>query len=148
MTLSDVGFAFSILHSPAPLPANLRFRLTDNNRVKQMDKQTTTYLCPYRCQKIRSRGHHRYRTDVQNSSSYFIFRSQEQFFVPSTNATQTNRILPCSLTGPGQLRIHEQYAQSLAKLDTLAPKMAFEVITTFRAMRLAQKSICVYMTQE
>ncbi len=60
-----------------------------------------------------------------NSSSYFIFPTQEQFFFPSTNATRQTDL--AILNGTWTVENSRAIAQSLAKLDTLAPKMAFEV---------------------
>jgi acetyl esterase/lipase len=63
--------------------------------------------------------------DASNSSAPFIFPSQEQFFLPSVNATRQSDI--AILNGSWTIENSRVITKSLAELDTLAPKMAFEV---------------------
>jgi len=60
-----------------------------------------------------------------NSSSYFIFPSQEQFFFPSVNANRQTDL--AIVNGSWTVENSRAIAQSLAGLDPLAPKMAFIV---------------------
>ncbi|HEY6757562.1 MAG TPA: alpha/beta fold hydrolase [Nitrososphaera sp.] len=60
-----------------------------------------------------------------NSSSYFIFPSQKQFFFPSVNATRQTDL--AIFNGTWTVENSRAIAQSLAKLDPHPPKMAFEV---------------------
>jgi acetyl esterase/lipase len=62
---------------------------------------------------------------ASNSSAPFIFPSQEQFFLPSVNATRQSDI--AILNGSWTIENSRVITKSLAELDTLAPKMAFEV---------------------
>ena len=63
--------------------------------------------------------------DASNSSVPFIFPSQEQFFFPSVNATRQTDV--AILNGSWTIENSRAISKSLAELDMLAPKMAFEV---------------------
>jgi acetyl esterase/lipase len=60
-----------------------------------------------------------------NSSSYFIFPSQNQLFFPSVNSTRQTDL--AILNGTWAVENSRAITQSLAQLDALAPKMAFVV---------------------
>ena len=60
-----------------------------------------------------------------NSSSYFIFPSQEQFFFPSVNATRQTDL--AILNGTWTVENSRAIAQAIAGLDPHPPKMAFVV---------------------
>ncbi|HEX6253752.1 MAG TPA: alpha/beta fold hydrolase [Nitrososphaera sp.] len=62
---------------------------------------------------------------ASNTSSHFIFPSQEQFFFPSINATRQTDL--AILKGSWTVENSRAISQSLAELDALAPKMAFVV---------------------
>lgn len=62
---------------------------------------------------------------ASNTSSHFIFPSQEQFFFPSINATRQTDL--AILNGSWTVENSREISQSLAELDALAPKMAFVV---------------------
>jgi acetyl esterase/lipase len=62
---------------------------------------------------------------ASNSSSYFIFPSQEQLFFPSVNATRQTDL--SILNGTWTVENSRAITQSLANLDADAPKMAFVV---------------------
>ena len=62
---------------------------------------------------------------ASNSSAPFIFPSQEQFFFPSVNATRQTDV--AILNGSWTIENSRAITKSLAELDMLAPKMAFEV---------------------
>src|SRR5215213_1195957 len=62
---------------------------------------------------------------ASNSSSYFIFPSQEQLFFPSVNATRQTDL--AILSGTWTVENSRAITQSLAELDALSPKMAFVI---------------------
>ena len=62
---------------------------------------------------------------ASNSSSYFIFPSQEQLFFPSVNATRQTDL--AILSGTWTVENSRAIIQSLAELDALSPKMAFVI---------------------
>jgi len=63
--------------------------------------------------------------NTSNSSSYFIFPSQKQFFFPSLNATRHTDL--AILNGSWKVENSRTITESLAGLDTHAPQMAFVV---------------------
>src|SRR5215213_4805717 len=62
---------------------------------------------------------------ASNSSSYFIFPSQEQLFFPSVNATRQTDL--AILSGTWTVENLRAITQSLAESDALSPKMAFVI---------------------
>ncbi len=62
---------------------------------------------------------------TSNSSSHFIFPSQEQFFFPSVNATRQTDL--AILNGTWTVQNSRAISQSLAGLDPQPPKIAFMV---------------------
>jgi acetyl esterase/lipase/alpha-beta hydrolase superfamily lysophospholipase len=62
---------------------------------------------------------------ASNSSSYFIFPSQEQLFFPSVNATRQTDL--AILSGTWTVENSRAITQSLVELDALSPKMAFVI---------------------
>lgn len=83
---------------------------------------------------------------ASNSSAPFIFPSQEQFFFPSVNATRQTDV--AILNGSGTVENSRAITKSLAELDALAPKMAFEIDHYIQSMIPIEKFICVSMIQE